>query len=125
MNYLILSAGLLCALTAMIHIFAGQIDPVRPFLKSDLADIPKATLLACWHLVSAILVISAGALIYASWSSSPALSLVVLGVSAIYVVFAAVFIAVGWYFFGHLTLIKLPQWTLLLLIGALGGMGAI
>lgn len=124
MNYWFFSAGILSTLTAAIHIFAGQVDPVRPFLKSDLADTPKATLLACWHMVSAFLIISAGVFIYAGWINSQELRLAVLGVSIIYSVFASVFIAVGWYFFQRFTFYKLPQWVLLLPIGILGGIGA-
>lgn len=47
MNFWVVSAGVLAMLTSFIHIFAGQIDPVSPFLKSNLDDVPKATLLAC------------------------------------------------------------------------------
>lgn len=124
MNYWILGAGILGALTSLVHILAGQIDPVRPFLKSDLAEIPKATLLACWHMVSAILVISAGSFIYVGLTNIETLNIAVTTISLTFVVFAAVFICVGWHFFGFRTLVKLPQWVLLLPIGVLGYVGA-
>ncbi|WP_163832366.1 hypothetical protein [Spartinivicinus ruber] len=125
MNIWILSAGILGILTSLVHIFAGQIDPVRPFLNSELADIPKATLLACWHMVSLILVISSGVFTYVGWMNADYMVMVVLGLSITYVTFAAVFIFVGWYFFRYHGLIKLPQWVLLLPIGILGCIGSV
>jgi len=125
LNLWILSAGILGLLTSLVHIFAGQIDPVRPFLKSDLADIPKATLLACWHTVSAVLVLSSGALTYIGWLNLINLNSAVIGISITFIVFSLVFICVGWAFFGHRTLIKLPQWSLLLPIGVLGLIGVL
>ena len=67
MNIWIFSSGLLALFTTLVHVFAGQIDPVRPFLKSKLDDIPKATLLACWHLVSVTLFVSSLMLLYVGW----------------------------------------------------------
>lgn len=125
MNFWIISAGLLAAFTSLVHVFAGQIDPVRPFLKSDLADVPKATLLACWHTVSTVLIISSLAFIYAGWVNMESLKTAVILLSLTYIIFSVVFIGVGWYFFGYRTLIKLPQWVLLLPIGILGYIGTI
>lgn len=125
MNLWILSAGVLGLFTSLVHIFAGQIDPVRPFLKSDLADIPKATLLACWHIVSVVLVLSSNALVYIGWSNLASLNTSVIALSSTFVVFSLVFIGVGWSFFGFSTFFKLPQWVLLLPIGMLGLIGSL
>ncbi|MEZ8826094.1 hypothetical protein AB6E04_17175 [Vibrio amylolyticus] len=125
MNTWILGSGLLATLTALIHIFAGQVDPVRPFLKSNLDDIPKATLLACWHLVSVTLLTSALILLYVGWHGIVPFYLPMQFVGALYILFALVFVAVGWYLFGIKVFVKLPQWVLLLPIGLLaiyGGM---
>ena len=124
MNVWIFSAGIIGLFTAFVHIFVGQVDPVRPFLKSDLADIPKATLLACWHMVSVTLFICGLALTYIGWFNLDSFLNVVLGISIVFVIFSLVFVAVGWYFFGWQTFIKLPQWLLLLPIGVLGLIGA-
>lgn len=124
MNLWVLGAGVLGTFTALVHIFAGQIDPVRPFLNSDLGDVPKATFLACWHMVSAILIIAAGTLTYAGWFDVRVLDITVIGISTTFIVFSAVFIGVGWFFFGHRAFLKLPQWVLLLPIGCLGIIGA-
>ncbi len=123
MNSWIFAAGIIGLFTSLVHIFAGQVDPVRPFLKSELPDIPKATLLGCWHIVSTILVLSGGALTYIGWFNLSSLQSMVIGISISFVMFSLVFIIVGWYFFKFQTFIKLPQWLLLLPIGILGLIG--
>ena len=123
MNIWVFAAGTICIFTSLVHIFAGQIDPVKPFLESDFPDIPKATLLGCWHIVSAVLVISGFALAYIGWFNLGGYQNIVIGLSISFVIFAFVFVAVGWYFFKFQTFIKLPQWTLLLPIGVLGLVG--
>lgn len=125
MNIWILSSGLLGIFTTLIHVFAGQTDPVRPFLKSELEPVPKATLLACWHLVSVTLLASSMVLTYIGWNSLGALYIPTLFLGLLYVLFALVFVVVGWYFFGSKVFIKLPQWVLLLPIGVLASYGAI
>lgn len=123
MNIWIFIAGIIGLFTSAAHVFAGQIDPVKPFLNSDLSDIPKATLLACWHVVSAILVMSGLVLTYIGWFDLTSFQNIVIGISVSFVVFSLVFIAVGAYFFKLQAFIKLPQWVLLLPIGILGLIG--
>jgi len=122
-NTWIFAAGVIGLFTSMVHIFAGQIDPVRPFLKSDLPDVPKATLLGCWHMVSVILLISGAALTYIGWYNLSAFQNLVILLSVCFIIFSVVFIAVGWHFFKMHTFLKLPQWVLLLPIGILGLVG--
>ncbi|GLX77328.1 hypothetical protein tinsulaeT_06680 [Thalassotalea insulae] len=125
MNLWVLSAGIIGLCTALIHILAGQIDPVRPFLRTNLPDVQKATLLASWHMVSVILCILATFLVYVGWVDQQGLYQVVAGISLIFVTFSLVFILVGWFFFGYRSFINLPQWSLLLPIGTLGLIGVI
>ncbi|PMO02528.1 hypothetical protein BCT19_19745 [Vibrio splendidus] len=124
MNIWIFSSGLLALFTALVHVFAGQIDPVRPFLKSKLDDIPKATLLACWHLVSVTLFVSSLMLLYVGWYGIDSLYFLIQLLGFLYILYASVFVAVGLYFFGAKVFVKLPQWTLLLPIGLLANYGA-
>ncbi|MEZ9209421.1 hypothetical protein AB6E95_18215 [Vibrio splendidus] len=124
MNIWIFSSGLLALFTALVHVFAGQIDPVRPFLKSKLDDIPKATLLACWHLVSVTLFISSLMLLYVGWYGIDSLYFLIQLLGFLYILYASVFVAVGLYFFGAKVFVKLPQWILLLPIGLLANYGA-
>ncbi|WP_114767914.1 hypothetical protein [Vibrio rhodolitus] len=119
MNIWLLIAGVLGIFTALVHVFAGQVDPVRPFLKSTLAEVPKATLLACWHLVSVTLISSSLVILYIAWFDFSLQYLLVQFIGWLYVLFALVFISVGWYFFAHKVFFTLPQWILLLPIGGL------
>ncbi|MFA0570915.1 hypothetical protein [Vibrio gallaecicus] len=124
MNIWIFSSGLLALFTTLVHVFAGQIDPVRPFLKSKLDDIPKATLLACWHLVSVTLFVSSLVLLYVGWYGIDSLYFLTQLLGFLYILYASVFVAVGLYFFGAKVFVKLPQWILLLPIGLLATFGA-
>lgn len=125
MNTWIFSAGVIALFTSMVHIFAGQVDPVRPFLRSDLPDVPKATLLGCWHIVSVMLLISGATLTFIGWYNLSSLQNLVIMLSVSFLIFSAVFIVVGWYFFKEHTFLKLPQWLLLLPIGILGLLGVV
>ena len=124
MNLLILASGALCLFTFFVHFLLGQVNPVRPFLASNLEEVAKATLLACWHFVSVYLLCSSLILLYAGYSNQPDLIIAVRLISVSYILFAAVFITVGWYFFSFRAFKELPQWTLLLPIGLLGLFGA-
>ncbi|WP_440056363.1 hypothetical protein ACSLBF_19830 (plasmid) [Pseudoalteromonas sp. T1lg65] len=124
MNAWIFGAGIVGVLTACVHVFAGQIDPVRPFLKTSLATVPKATLLACWHMVSVMLLIPSLLVAYIGWYQLDTLYSLVIFISAMFLAFASVFIFVGWHFFKWDALARLPQWSLLLTIGALGLYGS-
>ena len=124
MNIWIFSSGLLALFSTLVHVFAGQIDPVRPFLKSKLDDIPKATLLACWHLVSVTLFVSSLMLLYVGWYGIDSLYFLIQLLGFLYILYASVFVAVGLYFFGAKVFVKLPQWILLLPIGFLANYGA-
>ena len=125
MNIWIFLAGIIGSFTSFIHVIAGQFDPVRPFLKSDLPDIHKATLLGCWHIVSSVLVILSLTLIYIGWFNLTSFDSLIIGISISLIIFSIVFIIVGWYFFKIKTFIKLPQWILLLSIGILSLVGVV
>jgi len=83
MNIWIFSVGLIALFTSIVHIFAGQKEPVKPFLKSDLPDIPKATLLACWHIVSTVLILCGLVLTYVGWFNIESLRYAVIGISLV------------------------------------------
>ena len=123
MNIWVFMAGLICLFTSCVHVFAGQLDPIRPFLKSDLPDIPKATLIACWHMVSVTLIMCGLVLTYVGWFNVSSLENIIGGISVAFIIFSLVFIGVGWYFFNFKTFITLPQWSLLLPIGVFGVLG--
>jgi hypothetical protein len=124
MNPWLLAAGTLAAVTAAIHIIAGHVVRVVPLLGSSLEVVPKRTLHAVWHMVSADLVLSAAALCYLGALEPDGHRLLAYFIAVLFVSYATVFLfiamSIGW---PHL-LLRLPQWMLLLPIGVLSGLGA-
>ena len=123
-NGLLLASGLIAAITAALHAFAGTLEIQEPLLRSTLPLPLRLLLYACWHLVTVTLVLSALALI---WSARPN-NRVVAGalprfVSLLWLLFGLVFIAVALVFSGPSTLLVLPQWVLLIPVGILGLLG--
>jgi len=118
-NWLILSSGVLAAVTAVIHVVAGGKDVARPLLKSSMDDVVKLTLYACWHIVSVSLVLSSLALLASGVGLVNAPSLVAF-VSTLWLLFGVVFVVVTLGVARPRGLLRLPQWILLLPVGFLG-----
>ena len=123
MNSWIVIAGSLCLFTTFVHIFAGQVNPIRPFLASNLNDEIKATLLTVWHMVTAVLLLTSLLFIYAGLFQVSTLYSTVWAISILYIIFAMIFWVVGAYYFKARTFWMLPQWTIILPIGVLGLIG--
>jgi hypothetical protein len=124
MNYWWLASGLLCLLTSFVHVVAGHFDPVVPFLRTELEATAKATLHVCWHMVTVTLFMSSLSLL--GIGLSPGLSgarLLALFVAGLYVLYSIVFLVIGALRF-RWSLLRLPQWLLLLPVGALAAIGA-
>jgi hypothetical protein len=121
MNAWLICAGSLAAVVAAIHLILGHADPVLPLLRSALADIPKSTLHAVWHLVSVDLVLGASTLLYLGIAQPAGSGLVAAVVAAHFGAYAAVF---------ALRLdrprraLALPQWLLLLPVAIVSAIGA-
>jgi hypothetical protein len=125
MNKFLLSASILAAATAAIHVFAGGQDIAMPLLNSQLAEVPRLTLYAVWHMATAALALSAAALFIGAMPRYAAAGrLMVLFVSALWLAFGAVFVLVATFQAGAGLYFKLPQWVLLLPVGLLGVLGA-
>jgi len=118
-NWLILSSGVLAAVTAVIHVVAGGKDVARPLLKSSMDDVVKLTLYACWHIVSVSLVLSSLALLASGVGLVNAPSLVAF-ISTLWLLFGVVFVVVTLGVARPRGLLRLPQWILLLPVGFLG-----
>lgn len=123
MNTWLLSAGAFGFFTTALHIFGGQITLIRPFLQTDLAPDIKGCLLVCWHVVSAYLLLTSCLYLYAGLHQPPGFELLLNALSGFYVLFAVLFIVIGWTFFSARVFYKLPQWVLLLPIGVMGLLG--
>jgi len=125
MNLWWLAAGLLCLVTAFVHTVAGHFNPVLPFLRAELDATVKATLYACWHMVTVTLVLSALALV--GLGLSPGLagaSLLAAFLAGLYILYGLVFLVIGARWFRRGGLLRLPQWVLLGPVGILAALGA-
>ncbi|WP_101789933.1 hypothetical protein [Nonomuraea indica] len=124
MNGHLLAAGITAAVVAAVHLTAGHVDPVRPLLASTLPQVPKRTLHAVWHLVSADLVLAAAALLYLALVQPPGTPLAGLLLAVHFAAYTAVFLAVTSTFDGAWRLLRLPQWLLLLPVAVLAWIGS-
>ena len=118
MNGLMLASGVLAAGTALVHLVAGQIDPVRPLLAAPMTETSKRTLHACWHLVSVDLVLAAAVLLYLAWAKDAGAAVPRL-IAAHLLAYGLVFIVIGLACAGPRGLVRLPQWAMLLPVAIL------
>lgn len=125
MNIWILCAGFLGCCTVFAHVFAGHADTISPLFKSNLPSIPKITVLACWHMVTVTLLGTSVTLVYIGWYAYEGLYLLVYLIAIYYILFSAVFVVIGWFYFGMTTLINLPHWAFLLPTGVTGIYGVL
>ena len=125
MSEAFLAGGLLATATAAVHLVAGHRDIVRPLLASPLADEPRRTLHGCWHIVTVLLVVSAVALLrLAADPGAPGAQALGGFIAVLHLASGALFIAAALAAPGPRRLLQLPQWTLLLPIGALSWVGS-
>ncbi|MEU2035915.1 hypothetical protein [Nocardia amamiensis] len=124
MNGWWLAAGVSAAAVAAVHVVAGHVDPVRPLLACALPEVPKRTLHAVWHLVSADLVLAAITLIVLAFAQPSGSDLAGLLLAAHFAAYTAVFLVIIASLRGPRRLLRLPQWMLLLPIAVLAWLGA-
>jgi len=118
MNLWLLSAGILCGLTFLIHTFSGQ-SLVRSFLSYDLPQEVKGTLFACWHMVTLMLFLTTLALLLSSVFQGSLPKLLLTFIAVAYNGFGLVFLVTGWFLYRGQGWRVLPQWGLLVPIGLL------
>lgn len=124
MNAWLIAAGSLAAVVAAIHLIFGHADPVLPLLRSTLAEVPKRTLHAVWHLVSVDLVLAALVLLYLGIAEPAGSGLVAVVLAVHFAAYAAVFLVLALQLEGPHRGLGLPQWLLLLPIAVLSAIGA-
>ena len=125
-NTMLTIAGYLAAFTAAVHTFAGTYEVHVQLLDSALPKPLALLLYACWHLVTAALCLSAWALLRPREPRTVQSQAVLAGAIGIaWTSFGLVFIAVALLFGESLyALLALPQWVLLLPVGALAWFGS-
>ena len=125
MNKVLLLASALAAAVTVIHVWAGGRDIAEPLLASQLAEEPRLTLYAVWHVVSVLLGFSAIALARAAMPRHGAeTASAVRLVAVLWVASGLVFLAVAATQVGDGLFLKLPQWALLIPVGGLAWFGA-
>lgn len=118
----LLAAGALAAFTGAVHVLAGTPEIQQPLLTSSLPQSVSLLLLACWHLVSVALLVSAAALLWlAGPARRPLAAMPVLAIAFMWLLFGLVFIVIALEFQGVRGLLTLPQWSLLVPVGLLSG----
>lgn len=125
MNGYLFAAGLVAAVVSAIHIVAGHFDPVRPLLASSMADIPKLTMHAVWHMVSVDLVATASTLLALAWLEPVGTELVALLTAARYAAYSVVFVVIASRLPGRASVMRLPQWLLLAPVAILACLGGL
>jgi hypothetical protein len=125
MNKTLLITALLATFTAILHTIGGTLEIEKPLLTSSLSPEISLLLLACWHLVSATLCLSSIAYFFAAKNSHPnEYRLITQFISTLWISFGLVFVVIDLAYAGPQMLLILPQWILLIPIGALGLWGA-
>lgn len=125
MNHKIFVTALLTGLTAAVHIFIGTPEIEKPLMQSLLSEEIRLLLFACWHLVSITLTFSAIAFFVAARDGCDIrYQCMVKLLSLHWLSFGILFIVIALCYSGAPMLLTLPQWTLLLPIGALGFWGS-
>ena len=103
---------------AGIHAFLGGPEINAPVQASALSADLRAVLAVCWHALTGLFIVFAGALGLAAFRDARSAVYTVLATS---IVFAGLFIAVGLSALGSIT--DMPQWVLFLAVATLIGAG--
>ena len=122
MNILLLIAGILTTLAALVHSIAGEITTIRPLASTELKQVPKLELRAVWYMITIHLFASAVMLFLLAFAVNPD---VMMGRFL-----ALQFFCYGLAFLGltavkHVGFFQAPQWVLLFLIAGLTYWGTI
>ncbi len=115
MRYLFLLAGLLCLGMLIVHALMGGIETLNPVMASPLALEIRVAILAIWHGMSLVFILSAIAFFWAFRTQRAKSRPVGLLLGCFYLLFAGVFATLSFLWFEDLMM--LPQWTLLAPIG--------
>ena len=119
-NIYFLFAGIINFLTIFLHTAYGQIDLVNPLISSNLDNRIVGELVANWHIVSVLLIMTTYILIKAGFSHNNIMNNHTLKlIGTIYILISLPFIAASVWFS-----IFAAQWLFLLPIGVLTLIGS-
>jgi hypothetical protein len=120
MNTPLLCAAIISALACGVHVTYGGLRIHKPLLQSNASRLVCAVGSVVWHATTAMMLLNALALLYASSQSAVSAPLVVL-VTAQYLATAALFVIYGLSRFG--SLLVLPHWIAFLAMAVLAFWG--
>lgn len=124
MNTWLLLAGIIAALTSLIHGIAGELTDIRNLRKSSVPLNEQAELRGVWHVTTALLAVSAvGLIVLALGGASEQGAVLAYGVAALYIL-SGVVVALGVIVTRGSSLKRVPGYVLLLVIGGLSWLGA-
>ncbi|MCP4934649.1 MAG: hypothetical protein GY927_10700 [bacterium] len=115
MRYLYLLAGLLCIGTLIVHALMGGIETLNPVMASPLVLEIRVAILAIWHGMTLVFILSAMAFFWAFAADRSKSRAVGLLLGCFYALFGGLFATLSFLWFEDLMI--LPQWTLLAPIG--------
>ncbi len=115
MRWLFLITGFLCLAMAVFHAVAGGANSLNPVMASAVAMEARVTILAIWHFVTALFVLSALAFFWAFFAGRQKARPVGILLGMVYLVFAALTAGLSFSWFEDPMV--LSQWTLLAPIG--------
>ena len=105
LNTPVLAAGILMAVTFLVHVFVGGPELYGPIRQSSLSMIERSTWSVVWHFTSLQLLMLSVALFYLARHRNKGVFVYVLVTS---IGFAALFIAYGFFDLGSVW--PMPQW---------------
>ncbi len=115
MRWLFLMAGVLCLATGALHAVMGGIDTLNPVMASTVPLHVRAAIMAVWHGISLMFLVSALAFFRAFRVQRPKARPVGVLLGLYYLLFAGIFAGLSYVWFEDVMV--LPQWTLLAPIG--------
>lgn len=123
MNVLALVIGICSLALAGLHLIAGGRQVARPMLAASFDVVARDTMHACWHLVSAQLVLAGACLTASGVAPTAATDPLVRAVATLYLAYAAVFLWIAIASRRRRAVLQLGQWIAFLPLGFAGWFG--
>ena len=127
MNWFFIGAGVIAAVTFLVHVGLGNKGVLGPTLEAPYDDVAKRTMHGAWHVVTVTILLSAVALLAAgldAFGTKEEADLVARMVAVLYIGFSGVFAWLAIVSKLPKAFIKLPQWMLFTPIAVLALVGS-
>jgi hypothetical protein len=125
MSLIALVIGIASLGLAAVHVVAGGRQVARPMRGAAFGVVARDTMYACWHIVTAQLVLSGLYLTAAAFAPTTATDTGVRAVATSYLAYAAVFLWIAAASRRRGALLQLGQWIAFLPLGAVGWLGTL